>query len=116
MTFVLITLAMVALIAIVLVLVSRAYPGSGADLIATRPARGIETDAGLEDDDIRQMIDAQNAYRRKRGEAEVTAAEAVRMAAEDERVRARGSIDAESLAELDRRMRERRGGSRGADG
>jgi hypothetical protein len=105
MDYVLITLGMVALILFALVLVARLYPGSGADLLDWKPTRDYETEVALERDDIRQMIAAQNEYRRKRGAEALTAADVARMAREDERVRARGRMDLESLARLDRELR-----------
>ncbi|CAN5134020.1 hypothetical protein BH24ACT23_BH24ACT23_09540 [soil metagenome] len=95
MEFILISFGMVALIVVVLLLLARAYPGSGADLVDWKPTRSYETEAMLEQDDVQQMIDAQNAYRRKRGARELTADDAERMAREDEdlRERARQSYD-----------------------
>ena len=95
MEFILVSFGMVALIVIVLVLLARAYPGSGADLVDCKPTRSYEDEAMLELEDVQQMIDAQNAYRRKRGAPELTEADAHRMAREDEalRERARASYD-----------------------
>jgi hypothetical protein len=87
--FILVSFGMVALIAVVLVLVARAYPGSGADLLDWKPSRSYEDEALLELEDVQQMIDAQNVYRRKRGAEELTEADAQRMAREDEQVRER---------------------------
>ena len=89
MEFILVSFAMVALVAIVLVLVARVYPGSGADLLDWKPTRSYEDEALLELDDVQQMIDAQNVYRRKRGAEELTEADAQRMAREDEQLRSR---------------------------
>jgi hypothetical protein len=96
MDFVLLTLGMVGLIVLLLVLLARAYPGSGADLVDWRPTRSYETEAQLELEDIDQMIEAQNVYRRRRGAREITEADAQRMASEDEaiRKRSRGESDA----------------------
>jgi len=80
----------VALLVVVLVLVARFYPGSGADLLDWKPSRSYEDEALLEQEDLRQMIEAQNAYRRKRGAEELTEADAHEMAREDEDVRDRG--------------------------
>jgi hypothetical protein len=94
--YVLLTLAMVGFIVLLLVLVARAYPGSGADLVDWRPTRSPEVEAQLEVDDIAQMIEAQNSYRRRRGVPDLTEVDAERMAREDEaiRERARRSYDA----------------------
>src|SRR3954452_16143754 len=95
MDYILLTLGMVGFIVLLLVLLARAYPGSGADLVDWRPTRSYETEAQLELDDIDQMIEAQNAYRRRRGAREITEADAQRMAQEDEaiRQRSRGGSD-----------------------
>jgi hypothetical protein len=90
MEFFFISLAMVALIVLVLVLLARAYPGSGADLVDWRPTRSPEVEAQLELDDVQQMIDAQNEMRRRRGAPELSESDAQRMADEDEAVRERG--------------------------
>lgn len=89
MDFVLLTLAMVGFIVLCLVLLARAYPGSGADLVDWRPTRSHEVEAQLEVDDVQQMLDAQNEYRRRRGASELTEADARAMAREDEAVRER---------------------------
>ena len=93
---------MVGFIVIVLVLLARAYPGSGADLVDWRPTRSYEDEARLESEDIEQMIEAQNEMRRRRGKPDLTRADASRMAREDEaiRERQRGSYD-ERLGELE---------------
>ncbi len=89
MDFILLTLGMVGFIVLVLVLLARAYPGSGADLVDWRPTRSYEDEVRLETEDIQQMIEAQNEMRRRRGERELTRADASRMAREDEAVRER---------------------------
>ena len=97
-----VTLGTIALIAAVLVLVARAYPGSGADLVDWKPTRSHEVEAQLELDDVEQMLAAQNEYRRRRGATELTEDDANRMAREDEAVRerARRSYDGK-LEELE---------------
>jgi hypothetical protein len=102
MDFILLTLGMVGFIVLVLVLLARAYPGSGADLVDWRPTRSYEDEARLEGEDIQQMIEAQNEMRRRRGKRELTQADASRMAREDEaiRERQRRSYD-ERLEELE---------------
>ena len=89
MEFILISFGMVALIVVVLVLLARAYPGSGADLVDWKPTRSYEDEAMLELEDVQQMIDAQNVYRRRRGVKELTEADAHAMAREDEQLRER---------------------------
>jgi hypothetical protein len=85
-----ITLGMIGLIVLVLVLLARAYPGSGADLVDWKPTRSYEDEARLETEDIQQMIDAQNEYRRKRGADDLTEDQAHEWAREDETHRQRG--------------------------
>jgi hypothetical protein len=89
MEFALLTLGMVGLIVLLLVALARAYPGSGADLVDWRPTRSFEDEAQLELDDVAQMIDAQNEYRRRRGATDLTEEDAQRMAREDQAVRER---------------------------
>jgi hypothetical protein len=96
MEFMLVTLGMLGVIVLGLVLLARAYPGSGADLVDWRPTRSHEVEAQLELDDVQQMIDAQNEYRRRRGATEITEADAERMAREDEAVRERGRARADA--------------------
>jgi hypothetical protein len=70
--FPLIVLAGVGIAIGTLVLVARFYPGSGADLLDWRPTRDYETEIELEMEDVQQMLEAQNEYRRRRGERELT--------------------------------------------
>lgn len=90
MEFMLVSIGMVGFIILVLVLLARAYPGSGADLVDWRPTRSPELEAQLEMEDLEQMIAAQNEMRRRRGVPDLTEADAQRMAKEDEAVRERG--------------------------
>ena len=71
-TFPLIVLGGIGIVVAVLVLIARFYPGSGADLLDWQPTRSYETQIELEEQDLEQMIEAQNRYRRKRGEQEIT--------------------------------------------
>ncbi len=89
MEFMLVTLGMIGVIVLVLVLLARAYPGSGADLVDWRPTRSYEVEAQLEIDDVQQMIEAQNEYRRKRGAEELTPEQVSEWAREDEELRER---------------------------
>jgi hypothetical protein len=110
MDVILISSAMVGFIVLVLILLGRSYPGSGADLLDWKPMRDYETEVQLEQDDIAQMLAAQNEYRRRRGARELTEVDAERMANEDNRVRQRGrSLDHDSLTEVERELRERDG-------
>jgi hypothetical protein len=108
MEFALLSIGMVAFIVLILVLLARSYPGSGADLLDWKPTRDYATEVQLEQDDIKQMIAAQNAYRRRRGAEELTEMDAERLAREDQRVRERGRMDEDSLRKLDGHLRERK--------
>lgn len=107
MEFALVSIGMIVLIVLVLVLLARSYPGSGADLLDWKPTRDYGTEVQLEQDDIQQMIAAQNAYRRRRGAEELTELDAERMAREDQRVRERGRMDQDSLQKLEDELRDR---------
>jgi hypothetical protein len=106
MDFALISIGAVVLLVLVLVLLARSYPGSGADLLDWKPTRDYATEVQLEQDDIKQMIAAQNAYRRRRGAEELTELDAERMAREDQRIRERGRMDQDSLQKLDKQLRD----------
>jgi hypothetical protein len=84
------TLAVLAFMIGVLVLVGHFYPGSSADLVDWKPTRSPEVEAQNEIDDIRQMLEAQNEMRRRRGAPELTEADLEEKVAEDERLRLRG--------------------------
>jgi hypothetical protein len=88
--FVLGTLAIVAFMIGVLLLVGHFYPGSSASLVDWVPTRSPEVEAQNEIDDVRQMLEAQNEMRRRRGAPEMTEADLHASVAEDERVRLRG--------------------------
>jgi hypothetical protein len=83
------TLAVLAFMIGVLLLVGHFYPGTSADLVDWKPTRSPEVEAQNEIDDIRQMMEAQNEMRRRRGAPELTEAELQRQVAEDERLRLR---------------------------
>ena len=99
MEFVLITMGMIALIVVVLVLLARAYPGSGADLVDWKPTRSPQVEAELEIDDVQQMIAAQNKMRARRGAEAITEEDVDEMVAKDEQVRQRGRRWQEQPAE-----------------
>jgi hypothetical protein len=88
--FILGTLGIVAFMVGVLVVVGHFYPGTAADLVDWKPTRSPEVEAQNEIDDIRQMLEAQNEMRRRRGVPEMTEADLQAKVAEDERVRLRG--------------------------
>jgi hypothetical protein len=87
---VLATLGMIAFLVGVLLVVGHFYKGSDADLVDWRPTRSPEVEVQNEIDDVRQMLDAQNEMRRRRGAPELTEDELRRSVAEDERLRPRG--------------------------
>jgi hypothetical protein len=84
------TLGILAFMIAVLVVVGHYYPGSSASLVDWTPTRSPEVEAQNEIDDIRQMMEAQNEIRRRRGVPEMTEEELHASVAEDERMRLRG--------------------------
>ena len=91
MTLILITIALVIvlfLLAFITARMFRDYPAS--ELLDWKPTRSPEVEAQNEIDDVRQMLDAQNEYRRKRGADEITEADVERQAREDEAVAGAG--------------------------
>lgn len=67
---------------LVLVVIGKVYPGSGADVLDWKPTRSLETEIELELEDIGQMLEAQNERRRARGEPDRTEADIEREIAE----------------------------------
>src|SRR5260221_14726815 len=91
MAFIALTLGLLVLLFVIMVVLARAFQGhSVADLIDWKPTRSPEVEAQNEVDDVRQMIEAQNVLRRKRGAKEITEADVMRQASEDQAIRARG--------------------------
>jgi hypothetical protein len=88
--FVLGTLGVLAFIVGALLLVGHFYPGSPSDLVDWAPTRSPEVEVQNEIDDVRQMLEAQNEMRRRRGAPELTEADVNAKVAEDERLRLRG--------------------------
>ncbi len=89
--FIPLTLGLVVLLVLVMIGLARAFQEQRvSDFLDWKPTRSYETEVELEQDDVAQMIAAQNEYRRKRGAPEITAEDAERAAREDEQVRARG--------------------------
>ncbi len=56
----------------VLLLVGHFYPGTNAELVDWKPTRSPEVEVQNEIDDIRQMLEAQNEMRRRRGAPEIS--------------------------------------------
>lgn len=71
MGFVLLTVGMLAAIIGVLLLIGHFYQGSSAELVDWKPTRSPEVEAQNEIDDVRQMLEAQNEMRRRRGAEEI---------------------------------------------
>jgi len=71
MGFIFLTLGMLALIIGVLVLIGHFYQGGAAELVDWKPTRSPEVEAQNEIDDVRQMLEAQNEMRRRRGAPEI---------------------------------------------
>ncbi len=90
MLFVLGTLGVLAFIVGALLLVGHFYPGSASELVDWTPTRSPEVEVQNEIDDVRQMLEAQNEMRRRRGAPEITEADLDSRVAEDERLRLRG--------------------------
>jgi hypothetical protein len=84
------TVGIVAFMIVVLLVVGHFYPGSSAGLVDWYPTRSPEVEAQNEIDDVRQMMEAQNEMRRRRGAPEMTEEELNAGVAEDERLRMRG--------------------------
>jgi hypothetical protein len=68
----------------VLALVGHYYDGSDADLVDWYPTRSPEVEVQNEIDDVRQMVEAQNEMRRRRGVPELKESELRREVAEQE--------------------------------
>lgn len=67
MGFILGTIAIVLLVVGILVLVGHFNERSDVELVDWKPTRSPEVEAQNEIDDVRQMVDAQNEMRRRRG-------------------------------------------------
>jgi hypothetical protein len=91
MTLTLVTIGLLIVLAGLVVITARLfrdYPAS--ELLDWKPTRSPEVEAQNEVDDVEQMIEAQNEYRRRRGKKDITADDVEAQAREDEAVRARG--------------------------
>lgn len=88
---------------LVLFLIGKYYPGTGADVLDWKPTRSYEQQVELEIEDLDQMLEAQNQRRRARGEAELTEGQMHRRVAEDLRnanARREDYLADEELAQL----------------
>ena len=70
--FALIMTGLVGGLLLFLILLGIFVPGSGAKQLDWKPTRSAEVEVQNEIDDLDQMLEAANARRRKRGEAELT--------------------------------------------
>ena len=117
MDFVALTLGLLFVLFLILVGLGRAFQShSVADFLDWKPTRSPEVEAQNEVDDVRQMIEAQNEYRRRRGAKEITRDDVERQAREDQQVRARGrgpfAQEGEVVDELDQPRRPKRASSK----
>jgi hypothetical protein len=83
------TVAVLVFIVGVLVVVGHFYPGSDADLLDWFPTRSPAVEVQNEIDDVRQMLEAQNEMRRRRGAPELTEADIEARVVDDERWKSR---------------------------
>jgi len=83
------TVAVLLFIVGVLVVVGHLYPGDDRELIDWFPTRSPEVEVQNEIDDVRQMLEAQNEMRRRRGARELTEADVEARVIEDERWKSR---------------------------
>jgi hypothetical protein len=79
------TVAVLLFVVGVLVLVGHFYPGEDRELVDWFPTRSPEVEVQNELDDVRQMLEAQNEMRRRRGAPDLTEAEIEARVVEDER-------------------------------
>jgi hypothetical protein len=90
MLYVLGTLVVLGFCVAALVVVGRAYPGGSAELLDWKPTRSPEVEVQNDLDDVRQMIEAQNEMRRRRGAEDLTEAEIRARVTEEQRLRLHG--------------------------
>jgi hypothetical protein len=83
------------------------YPGSGAEQLGWKPTRSPEVEAQNEVDDLDQMLEAANARRRRRGEAELTEDSIHAQVREDTRMREKMRTDAMQDRELEQLLAAR---------
>ena len=78
------TVAVLLFIVGVLVVVGHLYPGDDRELLDWFPTRSPAVEVQNEIDDVRQMVEAQNEMRRRRGAPELTEADIEQRVREDE--------------------------------
>jgi hypothetical protein len=86
------TVAVLLFVVGVVVVVGHVYPGDDAELIDWFPTRSPAVEVQNELDDVRQMLEAQNEMRRRRGAPELTERDIEARVIEDEtwKLRVRG--------------------------
>jgi hypothetical protein len=84
------TVAVLFFVVGVVVVVGHVYPGDDAELVDWFPTRSPEVEVQNELDDVRQMLEAQNEMRRRRGAPELTEGDIEARVAEDELWKFRG--------------------------
>jgi hypothetical protein len=83
------TVAVLLFIVGVIVVVGHFYPGDDRELVDWFPTRSPAVEVENEIDDVRQMLEAQNELRRRRGVPELTEADIADRVREDETWKAR---------------------------
>jgi hypothetical protein len=78
------TVAVLVFIVGVIVVVGHLYPGDDAELVDWFPTRSPSVEVQNELDDVRQMLEAQNEMRRRRGAEELTEADIHARVVDDE--------------------------------
>ena len=78
------TVAVLLFIVGVIVVVGHLYPGDDRELVDWFPTRSPAVEVQNEVDDVRQMLEAQNEMRRRRGVPELTEADIEQRVREDE--------------------------------
>jgi hypothetical protein len=78
------TVAVLMFIVGVIVVVGHLYPGDDAELLDWFPTRSPSVEVQNEIDDVRQMLEAQNEMRRRRGAKELTEADIEARVRDDE--------------------------------
>ena len=79
------TVAVLVFIVGVVVVVGHLYPGEDRELVDWFPTRSPSVEVQNELDDVRQMLEAQNEMRRRRGAPDLTEADIEARVVEDER-------------------------------
>lgn len=89
---------------IVLLLLGRFYPGSGADQLDWRPTRSAEQEVQNDIDDLQQMFDAANERRRRKGRPELALADVEQSTRDFQREQAERSSAYEAGEEIEQML------------